>query len=255
MVAQTTAANESLTWSTLYSAIGNAYGTAGLMGNLYAESALIANNLQNTYNTKLGYTDKAYTDAVDTGAYTKFASDAAGYGLAQWTYSTRKKNLLAYAQKRGASVGNLAMQLDFLVDELKSDYYTTWQALRNATSVYAASTAVLTQYEKPANQSSSVKTKRAEYGQTYYDKYAKSTGTSSAATDKTIAGTYTVKTNGSRLNIRKTAGTSGTILGSVANGTTVTASGQYASVSGTRWLYVTAGNLAGYASGEYLQRA
>ena len=36
-------------------------------------------------------TDKEYTDAVDGGTYTAFSSDSAGYGLAQWTYSTYDK--------------------------------------------------------------------------------------------------------------------------------------------------------------------
>lgn len=37
--------------------IKNPYGVAGLMGNLYAESALSPINLQNSYEKKLGYTD------------------------------------------------------------------------------------------------------------------------------------------------------------------------------------------------------
>ena len=41
-------------------------------------------------------TDEEYTTAVDTGSYANFAKDAAGYGLAQWTYSARKLNLLTY---------------------------------------------------------------------------------------------------------------------------------------------------------------
>ena len=36
-------------------------GAAGVMGNLNAESALKANNLQNSYEKKLGYTDASYT--------------------------------------------------------------------------------------------------------------------------------------------------------------------------------------------------
>lgn len=62
----------------------NDYGASGLMGNLYAESGLAANNLQNTGNKKLGLTDAEYTSQVDAGTYTDFVND--GYGLAQWTY-------------------------------------------------------------------------------------------------------------------------------------------------------------------------
>lgn len=65
-------------------------GVAGLMGNLYAESALNPTNLQNSYEKKLGYTDAEYTFAVDNGLYNNFVKDSAGYGLAQWTYWSRK---------------------------------------------------------------------------------------------------------------------------------------------------------------------
>ena len=81
--------NEKAIWDYLYGKIGNAYGVAGLMGNLYAESALRPNNLQNTYEKKLGLSDTQYTAKVDDGSYTNFVKDSAGYGLAQWTYWSR----------------------------------------------------------------------------------------------------------------------------------------------------------------------
>lgn len=56
----------------------------------YAESGLMPNNLQNTYNNKLGKTDAEYTAAVDNGSYGNFVKDSAGYGLAQWTYWSEK---------------------------------------------------------------------------------------------------------------------------------------------------------------------
>ena len=49
--------NEEKIWNFLTSKGLNAYGVAGLMGNLYAESALNPQNLQNTYERKLGLTD------------------------------------------------------------------------------------------------------------------------------------------------------------------------------------------------------
>ena len=72
--------NEKAIWDYLYGKIGNAYGVAGLMGNLYAESALRPNNLQNTYEKKLGLSDTQYTAKVDDGSYTNFVKDSAGYG-------------------------------------------------------------------------------------------------------------------------------------------------------------------------------
>lgn len=150
-------------------------GAAGLMGNLYAESGLNPQNLQNSYEKKLGHTDASYTAAVDNGNYKNFARDAAGYGLAQWTYYTRKAALLEYAKAAGKSIGDLEMQLGFLMKELTEGYKATLAVLKTAGTVLAASNAVLTQFERPADQSDTVKTKRAEYGQKYIDKYVRDT--------------------------------------------------------------------------------
>ena len=137
------------------------------MGNLYAESCLRPNNLQNTYETRLGHTDASYTAAVDSGSYTKFGTDSAGYGLAQWTYHTRKKALLAFAQSKKKSIGDLNMQLEFMYKELSESYKGVLADLKSAKTVLAASNSVLTKFDRAAVQS-----KRAEYGQKYYEKYA-----------------------------------------------------------------------------------
>ena len=156
----------------LMSAINNKYGVCGLMGNLYAESGLRSNNLQNTSEKKLDLSDTEYTAKVDDGSYTNFVHDSAGYGLAQWTYWSRKQNLLDYARKVGKSIGDEDMQVDFLINEIKG-YKTTLDALVNAKSIKDASDAVLTQYERPADQSDAVKNKRAEYGKNIYNEIMK----------------------------------------------------------------------------------
>lgn len=151
-------------------------GVAGLMGNLYAESGLNPINLQNTYEKRLGLTDAEYTAAVDSGSYSNFVRDSAGYGLAQWTYWSRKEAMLNYARKTGASIGDLMMQLDFVFQELKG-YVAVFQVLRTARTVKEASDIVLTKYERPADMSNAVKVKRAGFGQAYYDAYANTTAT------------------------------------------------------------------------------
>lgn len=167
---------EKFIWDTLLAEIKNPFGVAGLLGNLKAESNLHANNLQNNGNTKLGMTDAEFTAAFDAGLYgdDTFIHDGYGYGLAQWTYYSRKTALLAYAKDKGVSIGDLSMQLGFLLQEIKG-YKAVWNTLVSATSVREASDAVLTKYERPADQSEAVQEKRAGYGQTYYDKYATST--------------------------------------------------------------------------------
>ena len=164
--------DEKTIWNFLMVHIDNEYGVAGLMGNLYAESALRSNNLQQSYETKLGYNDTTYTAAVDNGSYDNFVKDAAGYGLAQWTYWSRKQAMLEFHQSKKKSIGDLQTQLEFLIKELSGSYKGVWSDLKNATSILDASNSVLLKFERPANQGESVQKKRAEYGQKYYDKYA-----------------------------------------------------------------------------------
>lgn len=175
-VATSTSDNEKAIWDFLKGKGLNDFAVAGIMGNLYAESGLRSNNLQNTYEKKLGMTDDQYTAAVDKGTYNNFVKDSAGYGLAQWTYWSRKQALLEFAKAAGKSIGDLAMQLDFLWKELQT-YTGTMKVLKAAESVKAASNAILTGYEKPADQGTAVQNRRAGYGVTYYDKYAGKTTT------------------------------------------------------------------------------
>lgn len=159
---------EQAIWDYLQTQTGNAYATAGIMGNLYAESGLRTNNLQNSYEKKLGMTDEQYTQAVDNGSYKNFVHDSAGYGLAQWTYWSRKQGLLD--RKGNRSIADITLQLEWLIEEMTASGLLN--QLKTAKSVKEASDLVLTKYEKPADQSDAVKEKRASYGQNYYDKYA-----------------------------------------------------------------------------------
>lgn len=165
--------DEKRMWDYLLDKLGSEYGVAGLMGNIYAESGLRSNNLQNAYETKLGYTDATYTTAVDNGSYTDFVHDSAGYGLAQWTYYSRKQALLDYAKASKKSIGDYEMQLGFLYKELSGSYASVLSELKNAKTVLEASNAVLTKFERPADMGTAVQNKRASFGQKYYDKYAK----------------------------------------------------------------------------------
>lgn len=151
--------------------IGNAAGAAELMGKLYAESELKADNLQNSFEKKLGLSDEEYMLAVDTGAYENFVKDSAGYGLVQWTVWSRKRALLEFVKGECKSIGDLQMQLNFLWRELNDSYYAVLAVLQNADSVRQAADEVLTKYERQADQDEAVMSKRAGYGQGYYEKY------------------------------------------------------------------------------------
>lgn len=207
-------------WKFFHGKLCNVYGVAGLMGNLNAESNLIAANLEMSKRTRLGYTSMGYTEAVDNGSYTNFATDWAGYGLAQWTDSTRKKNLLAYAQQKSASIGNRKMQAEYLMSELETRFTAVLSILKNAKSVREASDAVLLRFECPADTSESVRQRRAAFGDSYYQKFANA----NVVDDKEAASKppYFRTVTASLLNVRQSPTTSSAILRQLRKGAACT---------------------------------
>lgn len=197
--------NEAAIWEFFKAKNFSDYAIAGIMGNLYAESALSPINLQSTGNKKLNMTDEEYTAAVDNDSYNNFIKDSHGYGLAQWTYWTRKQNLYNYAQIQKVSIGDLNMQLEFLYNELVNSYKKCYTTLMTAQSVLEASNAMLLDFEKPRDQSEAVQKKRASYGQKYYDKFAKKTSAAASVPLYKVGQTYTLQTE---VNVRTGAGTS-----------------------------------------------
>lgn len=167
-------ANEQYIWDFLESKALTEEGTAGVMGNLFAESALNPKNLQNSYEISLGYTDDSYTAAVDNGSYTKaqFINDKAGYGLAQWTSAGRKENLYNFWKANDYdSIGNLEMQLNFLWSELVN-YPNLINTLTTADNICNATSAFMLQFERPADQSQAAQKTRCNYSIKYYNQLA-----------------------------------------------------------------------------------
>ena len=162
--------NEKQIYEYLYNVIKNHFGVSGLMGDLKSESNLRANNLQNSFETRLGITDDEYVNKVDNGTYTNFVKDSAGFGLWQLTYWSRKQGFLNYCKSKNASIGCYETQLEYLIIELEN--YKLLDSLKNAKSVREASDIILLKFERPADQSEAVQIKRASYGEEYYNKYA-----------------------------------------------------------------------------------
>lgn len=187
--------NDQYIWSFLLNHGYTETAAAGILGNLYAESGLRSNNLQNSYEAKFGLSDVQYTEAIDAGEYTRphFVFDNAGYGLAQWTYWSRKEALYDYLKGKGKSIADLQGQLEFLSLELEKH-----KSLVNACqSVREACTYILTKFEKPADQSQKVQDKRAGYAKDFYQRLA-SNSMSVQPTD----GTKLVRVLVDDLNIR-----------------------------------------------------
>lgn len=198
-------ADQKAFWDYFLNKLGNEYGVAGLMGNIKAESSFKSNNLQNAYESKLGYTDATYVAAVDNGSYTNFVNDSAGFGLAQWTFYSRKQKLIDYAKSKKKSIGDFQMQLDFMWEELQV-YKEVLATLKSATSVLEASRSVHVGYERPANQTEENILKRASLGQEYYNKYAsKSAQPEPEDAPEQTAPVVAKLTAGTKLNLKNVA--------------------------------------------------
>lgn len=163
-------------WDYFLDKLGNKYGVAGLMGNLQAESGLCSYRVQGDYST--GYsTSKEYTAQVDSGAISKseFINNGpggGGYGLAQWTYPTRKQGLYEMWKEGGySSIGSLALACDYLWKELQESYSGVLSVLKSATSIREASDKVLHDFENPADQSESVEEAREAMGLNWYNQF------------------------------------------------------------------------------------
>lgn len=160
-------------WDYISNISGNEYGTAGLLGNIKAESGIIPFRLQGDFSS--GYTKSiTYTNNINSGEYTEddFVNDSKGYGLAQWTYYSRKQDYYNWWVVHGGSIGSAENGVSFLVNELQTKYPSVWNAIVTAVDIKSVSDLVLTQFEKPADQSEAVKNYRANLGIELYNEYA-----------------------------------------------------------------------------------
>ena len=166
----------------------NTAAACGVMTNLYAESALRSNNLENYYNRHtIALSDEEYTKRVNAGKasngkYTSgnnktryFTKDYCGYGIAQWTSLSRRTNLLRKAIAKKTSIDNLNMQLEFLKDELQYSYPHVWATLKgvpnNAGGAYLAAAEFCACFEIPANTYSTATSRAKTAVNTYWKNY------------------------------------------------------------------------------------
>ena len=143
--------------------------------------------------------------------------DKHAFGLVQWCFYTRKGGLLNYAKQTGKSVGNLQMQLEYLVKEMSNDYKSVWQAVTKATNIRSASDTVMLKYEKPATTTEVAKLKRANYGQKFYDQFAKK---SDPQPSQTPSGTKIVRAK-DQVNLRSGPGKTNARVGELKQGQTL----------------------------------
>ena len=126
-------------------------GALGMLGNWDCESNCIPYRVQGDFTA--GYTvSKQYTADVDSGKISKqqFQNDQKGYGLAQWTYWSRKAALYDYWKYKKGSIGDEAMQVDYSLLELKTDFSGLLSLLQTSNDLYDCTKQICYKYENPA---------------------------------------------------------------------------------------------------------
>ena len=129
--------------------------SAGIIGNLYAESGVNPKRVQSTQSPE-GDRDNITVD------------NSTGYGIAQWTYGARQQGLVDLARSRGLQIeGDLALQLDYLLKEVDESY----GEIRNQPDLSSSSKYFMLKFENPQDQSAAAIAERESYGQQVLDLY------------------------------------------------------------------------------------
>ena len=174
----------------LYSLVGNVYGVAGIMGNMMQESRLEPAIMEVKYQRLYGITSAEYTKKVDNGTYeftttdkdgnevtykgkNAFVYDAAGYGLCQWTFYTRKASFYDDAKADGRSVGNMYFQLDHLQKDLNGSWSSLLTDLKKAKSVDEATGLFYGVYEYGRGAYMDPPSSRLNFAKTFYSTFAR----------------------------------------------------------------------------------
>ena len=142
---------------------------AALLAQIQAESGFKVNNLENTANTKLGMTDEQYVAAVDNGTYTNFVRDCFGFGLWQLTEYSRKQNFINFVRARNGSIGDLALQVEFMFWEFRNYFGKIWNSMKSSHDLYALTKVLLYEWENPLEKTENMRV-RYEYAQVWLNK-------------------------------------------------------------------------------------
>lgn len=156
-------------------------GACGFMGNLQAESGCEACRLQGDFSEGRT-TSRAYVAAVANGIISRaaFGSDQKGFGLAQWTYHTRKLALYDFWRGSGEALDSDALQIAFALQELRTmpEYSGVWAVLTASHDLYQCAKIVCEKYECPAVNNIDA---RAQLAVQIYDELASSSEISNSS--------------------------------------------------------------------------
>lgn len=126
-------------------------GALAMLGNWECESNCESFRLQGDFDP-FRTASKAYVAGIESGRISRdqFKNDQKGFGLAQWTFFTRKAALYDFWKTKGGSIGAEDLQVDFALLELRSDYSGLFSELKNSSDLEQCVTDVCYRFENPA---------------------------------------------------------------------------------------------------------
>ena len=126
-------------------------GALAMLGNWDCESNCESVRVQGDFNP-YRTVSKQYVADVDSGRISRdqFKNDQKGFGLAQWTYFTRKAALYDFAKAKGRSIGDDSMQVEFALLELRSDFSGLLNNLKTSHDLYQCTNDICYKFENPA---------------------------------------------------------------------------------------------------------
>ena len=126
-------------------------GALGMLGNWECESGCEPYRVQGDYQASRAIS-KAYVNAIETGVSDRerFATDQKGFGLAQWTYPQRKRNLWDAWEADFCRIDDVAFQVEFAIDELRCEYSGLLSYLKTAEAIWDCTDRICREYERPA---------------------------------------------------------------------------------------------------------
>lgn len=126
-------------------------GALGMLGNWECESGCEPYRVQGDYQASRAIS-KAYVNAIQNGTQDRerFAMDQKGFGLAQWTYPQRKRNLWDRWKNSQYQIDSVNLQVSFAMGELGSEYPGLLSYLKTAEAIWDCTDRICREYERPA---------------------------------------------------------------------------------------------------------
>ena len=126
-------------------------GSLGFLGNWACESGNEPFRLQGDFSPYRTIS-KAYVQGITNGSISKqqMSQDQKGFGLAQWTYWSRKAALYEWWKSSGKVLDSAEMQTEFAIHELETEYRALFDFLKSTNDIFTACSRICREYERPA---------------------------------------------------------------------------------------------------------